>query len=152
MLCIAAGMGILAAIAFHRAHRHRRCSWRSPLRCHRDHSPWWLARGFAEIDASPAQERVIAGELDKLRTALWAARRDVRATRGDLAAALRGPVIDDAALGVALGRLDAATASIRAQAIEAMRTIHAALDDGQRARLADWLEHGAEPWRRSPYR
>ena len=72
--------------------------------------------------------------------------------RGDLAAAVRGPVLDDAALGAVLGRLDGATGEARAATLEALRNIHAVLDDKQRANLADLLDNGW--WRRggSPYR
>jgi Spy/CpxP family protein refolding chaperone len=166
MICLAVGLGILGAVAFRRA---RRChgggggygygyGWHGYH--HHHHHRGWGGRGrwmlhamLARIDATPAQERVIVGEIDKLRERLHVSRQGVRESRGDLAAAMRGPVLDDAALGAVLGRLDAATGEARSAAIEALRNIHAVLDDKQRAQLADMLDHGAGGWwRGGPYR
>ena len=90
----------------------------------------------------------VCDELDKLRDRVYGAKSNLRDARGDLAAAIRGPVLDDAALGAVLGRLDAATGDARAAILEALRNIHAVLDDRQRARVADLLDHGW--WRHSP--
>ena len=62
--------------------------------------------------------------------------------------AIRASELDDAALGAVLGRDDGATADARAAVLEALRNIHAVLDDKQRAHLADILEGGF--WRRGP--
>lgn len=97
---------------------------------------------FRHIDASPAQERAIIAEIDKLREKAWQARRTVKDARGDLGAAIRNPVLDDAALGEVLGRVDGATAELRSAGLEAVRNIHALLDDRQRAQVADILENG----------
>ena len=82
------------------------------------------------------------------------ARRGMYDVRGDLGAALRGPVLDDAALGAVLGRVDATTAELRAATVEALRGIHGVLDERQRADLADLLDHGrgGSWWRGGPYR
>lgn len=152
MICLAVGLGVLGFFA---ARKARRCAhgWH-----HHDHYGWrrrGLFMALRHIDASPAQERAIIAEVDRLREKLWQARRNVKDTRGDLAAAVRGSSLDDAALGAVLGRVDGATAEIRAAMLEAIRNIHALLDDVQRAKLADILERGA--WRRHhphghPYR
>jgi hypothetical protein len=94
---------------------------------------------------------VIVGELEKLEERVHGARDSLRETRGDLSAALRGPTLDDAALGAVLGRVDATTADVRSAAIEALRSIHGVLDDKQRATLADMVDD--HRWRsRGPYR
>jgi hypothetical protein len=113
---------------------------------------------LSRIDASPAQERAIIDELEKLEERAWTARRGLKDTRDDLAAAIRGPVLDDAALGAVLGRIDTTTQEVRDAGIEALRNIHAVLDDGQRAQVADLLTRSGGPWssrgswRSGPYR
>ena len=71
----------------------------------------------------------------------------MRDARGDLAAALRGPTLDDAALGAVLGRVDTATGDARTAILEAMRNIHAVLDDRQREQLADDARRWWFAWR-----
>ena len=123
---------------------------------------WILHAALSRIDATPAQERVIVGELDRLQERVHAARGGLEDTHADLAAALRGPLLDDAALGAVLGRVDGATSEVRAAAIEAVRNMHAVLDDKQRAELADLIQRregrggggggGAGWFRMGPYR
>ena len=103
---------------------------------------------FRRIDASPAQERAIVAEVDKLQDRVRAAKAGVHDARADLAAALRGAVLDDAALGAVLGRGDAAIGEVRSAAIDALRGVHGVLDDRQRAQIADLLEHRGGWWRR----
>jgi uncharacterized membrane protein len=108
---------------------------------------------LSHIDASPAQERAIVAEVDKLKERLYAARSGLREGRADLAAAVRGPVLDDAALGAVLGRVDGATAEARGAILDALRNIHGVLDDKQREQLAELVDRGG--WRRpggGPYR
>jgi uncharacterized membrane protein len=168
MMCLALGLGVLGFAALHRArrcHRHYGChsyaggcgddGWRGYGGWHGG-PPW--ARGgmrrrglymaLSHLDASPAQERAIIAEVDKLKERLRNARGSVKDARGDLAAAVRGSELDDAALGAVLGRVDGATGEARAAILEAVRNIHAVLDDKQRAHLADildkgWWRHGA---------
>ena len=106
----------------------------------------WL---FSRIDASPAQERAIVAELEKLEDRVHVAKAGVHEARGDLAAALRGPVLDDAALGAVLGRVDGAVGEVRAAVIDALRAVHGLLDDRQRGQIADLLERRGG-WRRGP--
>jgi len=108
---------------------------------------------FMRIDASPAQERAIIAEIEKLQERLHSIKTGLRDARGDLAAALRGPVLDDAALGAALGRFDGATGEARSAVVGALRGIHGVLDDRQRSQVADLLDqrggwwHGFGPYR-----
>lgn len=147
MICLALGLGVLGFIA---ARKARRCSrgyyghgW------HHHHHFGWGGRGrrglyfaLSRLDASPAQERAIIAEVDKLKERLWAARANLKEGRGDLAAAVRGQTLDDAALGAVLGRVDGATAEARAAIVDALRNIHAVLDDKQREQLAEILDRG----------
>ncbi|HEX7840015.1 MAG TPA: hypothetical protein VF469_21210 [Kofleriaceae bacterium] len=117
----------------------------------------WRGRGsrmmlhalLGRIDASPAQERAIIAEVDRLQDRVRGAKAGVHDAGADLAAALRGPVLDDAALGAVLGRVDAAIGEVRAAAIDALRGVHGVLDHRQRAQVADLLEHRGGWWRRS---
>lgn len=173
MICLAIGLGVLGVAAMRHTLRchHGAPGWRGAWYgryhrhdLHRRHR-WLLHATLARIDASPAQERAIIGQLDQLADRLHGARRDLRGARGDLAAAVRGPVLDDAALGAVLGRADASVADARAAMIDTLRAIHGLLDEHQRAQLADLVEHGHDRgchgpswrghdrgWRTGPYR
>ena len=163
MICLALGLGVLGFAAMRKArhcHAYGGCGggghhWRRGSWGHHGHRRSWMLHGLlSRVDASPAQERVIIGEIDKVRERLWTAKRSVKDGRADLGAAIRGPILDDAALGAVLGRVDTATGEARAAVIEALRNIHAVLDDKQRAVLGDLLDHGGGGWRGggSPYR
>lgn len=171
MTALAIVIFVLGIMALRRAHRWHHGSyghgWYGPYGhgCH-SHRSWggWHGRHarqrmmlhwlFSRIDASPAQERAIIAELEKLQDRLRAAKAGVHDARGDLAAALRGPVLDDAALGAALGRVDTATGAARSAVIDALRGVHGVLDDRQRGQLADLLDRGGGGWWRGfgPYR
>src|SRR3954471_19959763 len=170
MTAIAIVIGVVGIMALRRAHRwhhgHDGYGWhgRYGHGCH-SHRGWGWGRHarhrmmlhwlFSRIDASPAQERAIIAELDKLQDRLRTVKGGVHDARGDLAAALRGPVLDDAALGAALGRVDTATGAARSAVIDALRGVHGVLDDRQRGRLADLLDRGGGGgwWRGfGPYR
>lgn len=165
MTCLAVAIGILGIAAMRRA--HRRCHGHYGYGCggpfgygyHGHHGfrgrrgRWMLHALFSRIDASPAQERAIIGEIEKLQDRVRGAKGGMKEARGDLAAALRGPALDDAALGAVLGRVDAATGEARAAVIDALRGIHGLLDDRQRAQVADLLDRGGGWWGGSgPYR
>ena len=157
MICLAAAFGVLGLVAMGRAHRHRHghhgYGWYGPYgdvgydRHHRGRR-MMLRALFYKIDATPAQERAIVAEVDKLTDRVRGAKASVHEARGDLAAALRGPVLDDAALGAMLGRVDAAIGDARAAVIDALRGVHGVLDDRQRAQVADAIERRGW-WRRS---
>ena len=171
MICLAVTLGVLGFAAMRRAHhRYHGCGygfgWHGPYGygCHGHHGGG-CHHGFpgrpgrravhallSRIDASPAQERAIIAEVDKLKDRLGGAKASLGEARGDLAAAVRGPALDDAALGAMLGRVDTASGEARAAVIEALRGIHGTLDDKQRAQLADLLDHGPGWWRTGPYR
>lgn len=165
MICLAVGLGILGVVALRRArrchgggygwygpwgHHHHGGHGGPPWRGRRRH--WMMHAALARIDATPAQERFIVAELDKVRERVHGAKHDLKEGRGDLAAAMRGPVLDDAALGAVLGRVDAATGEARAAILDGLRAIHGVLDDGQRAQVADLLDSSVGWWRGGPYR
>jgi hypothetical protein len=165
MICLAVAIGIFGFAALRharRCHGHYGYGWAGPFGFgHHGHYGYsrryrrarWLMHGlFARIDASPAQERAIINEVEKLQDRLRSAKSGVWEARGDVAAALRGSELDDAALGAALGRVDAATGEARSAVIDALRGIHGLLDDRQRAQIADLLDRSGG-WRSAgPYR
>ena len=169
MTALAIVIGVLGIMALRRAHRchhgYDGYGWDGPYGhgCHSRRGWGWPGRStrhrmmlrwlFHRIDASPAQERAIVAELETLQDRLRAAKAGVHDARGDLAAALRGPVLDDAALGAALGRVDTATGAVRSAVVDALRGVHGVLDDRQRGQLADLLDRGGGWWRGfGPYR
>ncbi|HEX4423191.1 MAG TPA: hypothetical protein VH165_35005 [Kofleriaceae bacterium] len=168
MIGFAIAIGVLGFVAMRRA--HRRChgsygyGWYGPYGHgydghhgfrgrHHAKSRMMLHALFMRIDASPAQERAIIAEVDRLQERVHGAKAGLRDARGDLSAALRGPVLDDAALGAVLGRVDTATGEARAAVLDALRGIHGVLDDRQRAQVADLLDRNGGWWRGfGPYR
>ncbi len=166
MICLAIGLGVLGVAAMRRArHCHGggchggggHAGWGGGWYGHHHgrygRRRWMLNAALARIDATPAQERAIVAEIDRLQDRVRAAKAGVKDVRGDLAAALRGPVLDDAALGAVLGRVDATTGEARAAAIDALRGIHGVLDDRQRTQIAELLDQGGGGWwRGGPYR
>jgi uncharacterized membrane protein len=155
MICLAIGLGILGFAAMRHARRCHGGGW--GYRHHYGRRRWMLHGALSHIDASPAQERAIIAELEKLEERLWGARRGLKDTREDLAAAIKGPTLDDAALGAVMGRVDAATGEMRSAVVDTLRAVHGLLDDTQRAQVADMLVRSAGPfprggWRQGPYR
>jgi len=173
-MILAIGLGVLGLFALRRAHRRCRAyhgchgyggwhgyhghghggwegPWGPPWGGHRGRS-WMLHAALSRIDATPAQERAIVAELDKLKDRVREVKSGLKDARGDLAAAIRGESLDDAALGGALGRADAAHTEVRRAVIDALRGIHGVLDEKQRAQVADLLDRGGGWWRGGPYR
>jgi Spy/CpxP family protein refolding chaperone len=151
MICLALGLGVLGFVAARKARRCARGYYGGWGWHHHHHHGWHgggrhgrrgLYMALAHLDASPAQERAIIGEVEKLRERLHGAKANLKDGRADLAAAVRGPVLDDAALGAVLGRVDTATGEARSATLDALRNIHGVLDDKQREQLADVLERG----------
>ena len=162
MICLAIGLGVLGFAAMRRArHCHGHHGYHHSYGAfghgrhgrHGGRGRWFLNAALSRIDATPAQERVIVNEIEELQERMYGARSSLKDARGDLSAAVRGPVLDDAALGAVLGRVDASTGEARSAVIDALRNIHAVLDDRQRATVGDLIDrNGGGFWRRGPYR
>ncbi len=114
----------------------------------------WAA--LARLDLSPAQEKVVRAEVDKLRDKARGLRDEGQATRGDMARAIRGETFEEGALADMFVRHDDRMHDLRGEVAGALGRIHAVLDPQQRERLADLLEEGPRGlWRgmrRGPYR
>jgi hypothetical protein len=94
------------------------------------------------LEATPAQEKVIAQAVDEFRAEVEPLRQEGKKTRADLAAALRKSSIDEVLFGELFARHDEALEKGRKAFIGAAAKIHDALDEKQRERLADIVERG----------
>ncbi len=103
---------------------------------------FFLRALFERLDASPGQERVILAAMEELRAAAEAHRGEIEASRRDLAKAIRSPGFDEAHLGELFARHDVAIEGMRKAFVGAMAKVHEALDERQRAVLADLVEAG----------
>jgi uncharacterized membrane protein len=111
---------------------------------------------LARLDLSPAQEKVVCTEVDRLRDKARGLRDEGQASRADMARAVRGESFEEAALADMFVRHDDRMHDLRGELAGALGRVHAVLDPEQRERLADLLEEGPRGlWqgrRRGPYR
>ncbi len=109
----------------------------------------WL---FERLDTTPGQERVIRDAAEGFVDQVMGARREVAASRADVARAMKSESFDAEAMGEAFGKHDSVLSDLRKASVEALARIHEVLDDRQRARLAELIESGfARRWQ-GPYR
>lgn len=114
--------------------------------------PRVLFRALAHrLDATPEQSRVIRDAVDELRASALKLRGEGRQTRADVAAAFRKPHFDEVLFGELYARHDRALEDLRKAFVGAGARIHDALDEKQRARLADLIERGARSWGRGSW-
>lgn len=100
-------------------------------------------RGALEpLEMTPAQERVVLAALDEMREAAGKLRGEMRASRKDVAGSFRKPVHDEVLFGELYARHDRAIEDLRRAFVGATAKVHEALDEKQRARLADIIESG----------
>jgi hypothetical protein len=116
------------------------------------HGPHWLRSDFREgfvarvisdrLEATPAQERVIREATEEFREALGKLRGEGGKTRADVATAFRKSNFDEVLFGELFARHDDAITGVRKAFVGMGARIHDALDEKQRARLADMIESG----------
>jgi len=99
-------------------------------------------RLFRKLDTSPGQERVIRNARDALFSQISDLKKELRASRGDVARAVRSESFDESAIDDAYARQDEGITKLRKAASEALAKVHEVLDDRQRLRLAELLESG----------
>jgi len=107
---------------------------------------------FERLDTTPGQEKVIRASVEDLLERVHSARREVEASRKDVARALRAESFDAEAMGEAFAKHDAAMSELRGSAMDALAKVHEALDSRQRERLADLVESGLGRRYHGPYR
>ena len=163
--CIAL-TAFLALMAFKFLHHRRMCAAGGPPWAHHGHHHHRGHRGggrrhmmwavLARLDLTPAQEKVVRAEMDRLREKARGLKDEGAASRGDMARAVRSEIFDETALADMFVRHDDRLHDLRGEVAGALGRIHAALDPEQRERLADLIEEGPRGlWRgmrRGPYR
>lgn len=94
---------------------------------------------FEQLDTTPGQEKAILKSIEDLREQLSGSRGELHEARKELAQALGGDVLDQAALNAALSRVDGVVDRSRDEFVAAVTQIHAALDGKQRKQLAELI-------------
>lgn len=107
----------------------------------------WGRRGMeyrllAELDCSPAQEKLIREELRSLVELVRGMRDEREKSREDVARAIAGQALDRAALMEMFTRHDKRLVELRAAITASLERVHAALDEQQRQRLAELVSGG----------
>jgi len=97
---------------------------------------------FERLDATPGQEKVIAGALDELRGKLKAMRGQWGESRHQAATAFRAETLTEEQAASVFSPFATHFDEMRAAAAAAMQKIHDALDDRQRQILANLVESG----------
>lgn len=117
----------------------RRAAWRR----HRGGGPAWMVRRLSRrLDATPAQERVLAEEVEALRQAVSDLRGDLFASREDLARALGAERLDPSALDAVTARGASRLDALRARLAASLARVHESLDARQRQVLAELVRSG----------
>ncbi|HET6145940.1 MAG TPA: periplasmic heavy metal sensor [Polyangia bacterium] len=104
------------------------------------------------LEATPAQERAITAAVEEFRAEAAKFRGELRQSRTDIAGAFRKPQFDEVALGELYARHDTAIEGLRRAFVGLGAKVHDALEEKQRARLADLIEAGPRFWRGGLFR
>jgi hypothetical protein len=97
---------------------------------------------FEVLDTTPGQEKVIMQAADNVLDAMDGAGDELLAARKDLAAAIGGDVLDEAALRAAFDRALAVAQKAATELTQVLPAVHGALDGQQRKRLAELIVEG----------
>lgn len=108
----------------------------------RDGGAFWLRALFERLDTSPGQEKVIREAIDEVRRNASTLRDEGRATRADVAKAVKSPSFDETVMGELFARHDNHLEKMRKDLVGAIAKVHAVLDDRQRELLAQLIERG----------
>jgi len=103
---------------------------------------WMFRRLFEQLDATPAQEKVLLEGAAALREDLAAARTEWEAIRAELATLLGEDSLDRGRLESLLARPAEKLGSARARLADTVASFHAALQGNQRKRLAGLVREG----------
>ncbi|HTA18240.1 MAG TPA: periplasmic heavy metal sensor [Polyangia bacterium] len=117
----------------------------------------WMRGGFGRgyflrvlserLEATPAQERVIRDATEEFRDTVSKLRGEGRQTRADVASTFRKGHFDEVLFGEVFARHDRGIEAVRKAFVGMGARIHDALDERQRAELADLIEAGPAGWR-----
>ena len=108
----------------------------------------FFIRMLAErLDATPAQEKVLRDATEEFRETAAKLGGEGRKTRADVASTFRKGNFDEVMFGELFARHDRAIEEVRKAFVGMGARIHDALDERQRAQLADLIEAGPGGWR-----
>ena len=102
-----------------------------------------------QIDATPAQEKVIVQAMDEVRDEARKQREELGKTRADIAKAMRSASFDEVLLGELFARHDTVMEAMRRTVTGALAKVHVVLDEKQRDQVADLIERGPRAFRPS---
>lgn len=102
----------------------------------------WMRWLFSRLDTTPGQEKEIARAVEDFVAEARVLEREGKASRDDVARALRAEALDENQLGELFSRHDDALRELQKAFATALGRIHAALEPEQRARLAELIESG----------
>lgn len=102
-----------------------------------------LSEGLSQrLDLTPAQEKVLVQSITEVRESFRKGRGELRETRRDVAKAFRADTFDAESMGETFSRHNNSIDEVRKAVTGALARLHEALDEGQRAKLAEMLEEG----------
>jgi hypothetical protein len=101
-----------------------------------------LNRLLDRLDTTPGQEKVIREAVDTVMEDVHDARGEFRATRTDIAEAIRGEIMDRGAIDGVFERHDRVLERVRQNALDSFGKVHETLDERQRKILAELIEAG----------
>ncbi len=103
---------------------------------------WLLRSVFRRLDTTPGQETVLRAAADEVRGELVDAKREMKRSRDEIAAAFEGEYFDETKVGESFAKQDQTIENLRKAAVGALSRAHEALDPEQRRRLAELLVNG----------
>jgi hypothetical protein len=106
------------------------------------HKGYVLGAVLDRLETTPGQEKAIRSAVDEFSDAAYGARRELRASRDDIAHAVRSDVLDSRSLEDAFRRHDGSIGELRNAFVSALSKVHETLDERQRKTLADLIESG----------
>jgi len=133
----------LTAVFTHHRHEGHHCSGGYRGRGFRSgRGRFILNRLLDRLDTTPGQEKVIREAVDTVMEDVHEARAEFRATRADVAQAIRSETLDRGAIDGVFERHDRVIERVRQNALDSFGKVHETLDDRQRQVLAELIEAG----------
>ena len=135
-------LGLTATFARNHREGHH-CSSRHGFRGFRSgRGRFLLNRLLDRLDTTPGQEKVVREAVDTLMEDVQEARAEFRATRADVAQAIRSEILDRGAIDGVFERHDRVIERVRQNALDSFGKVHETLDERQRKILAELIEAG----------
>ncbi|MBK8258501.1 MAG: periplasmic heavy metal sensor [Polyangiaceae bacterium] len=104
--------------------------------------PFWMRGMFERLGTTQAQEKVIRDAFEEAWRSARDLREEGRASREDIAKAVRSASFDEVVMGEMFARHDNQIEKVRKEMVGVIGKVHAVLDDKQREILAQMIERG----------